>query len=173
MAEEDIATLNQVVGQSLGFARMPATPKASDLVKVPEAALRIHQRRIETKKIYLVKDLPNGVSPPGTNSRAPSGGLQSHCGARWMRYLLMAHFGFGCASVQCRCYFDRRYWPRHPSGITGSHLRAFPYNGRLGRSRLRVADIEEDHRGPMAKRSGFGALPPRQGQPYIPDSLSA
>ncbi len=58
MAEEQMATLNRIVSQTLGFARTAALPKASDLVELAEAAIRIHQRTIEEKKIHLVKDLP-------------------------------------------------------------------------------------------------------------------
>ena len=61
MAEEQMATLNRIVSQTLGFARTSAAPKASDLVELAEAALRIHQRTIEAKKIHLMKDLPKGV----------------------------------------------------------------------------------------------------------------
>lgn len=61
MAQEQMATLNHIVSQTLGFARTHAAPKASDLVHLAEAALRIHQRTIEAKKIHLVKDLPQGI----------------------------------------------------------------------------------------------------------------
>ena len=62
MAEEQMATLNRIVSQTLGFARTTSTPKPSDLLDLAEAALRIHQRAIEAKKIHLVKDLPVGIS---------------------------------------------------------------------------------------------------------------
>jgi signal transduction histidine kinase len=61
MAEEQLATINQIVSQTLAFARTSTNPKASDLVTLAEAALRIHQRTIEAKKIHLVKDLPPSV----------------------------------------------------------------------------------------------------------------
>jgi signal transduction histidine kinase len=62
MAEEQMATLNRIVSQTLGFARSTSTPKASDLLDLAEAALRIHQRAIEAKNIHVVKDLPRGIS---------------------------------------------------------------------------------------------------------------
>lgn len=61
MAEEQMATLNRIVSQTLGFTRISAPPKAGDLVDLTEAALRIHRRTIEAKKIHLVKDLPRGI----------------------------------------------------------------------------------------------------------------
>jgi signal transduction histidine kinase len=57
-AEEQIATLNRIAGQTLGFARTSHTPQLSDVVNVAEAALRIHQRAIEAKRVHLVKELP-------------------------------------------------------------------------------------------------------------------
>ena len=57
-AEEQIATLSQIASQTLGFARTSHAPHPSDLVNVAEAALRIHQRVIETKRVHLVKELP-------------------------------------------------------------------------------------------------------------------
>lgn len=61
MAEEQMATLNRIVGQTLGFARTSLQPKLGDLIDVTEAALRIHQRTITDREICLVTDLPKGV----------------------------------------------------------------------------------------------------------------
>jgi signal transduction histidine kinase len=60
-AEEQVATLNHIAGQTLGFARSSHAPLRTDLVSVAEAAIRIHQRAIESKKIHLVKDLPENL----------------------------------------------------------------------------------------------------------------
>jgi signal transduction histidine kinase len=57
-AQEQIATLTQIASQTLGFARTSQTPHPGDLVNVAEAALRIHQRAIEEKRVHLVKELP-------------------------------------------------------------------------------------------------------------------
>ena len=57
-AEEQIATLNQIARQTLGFARTSHAPHPSDLVNVAEAALRIHQRTIEVKRVRVVKEFP-------------------------------------------------------------------------------------------------------------------
>ena len=61
MAEEQLSTLNQIVSQTLGYARS-GQPTISNLVELAEAAIRIHQRKIEAKKIHLLKDLPAGVT---------------------------------------------------------------------------------------------------------------
>jgi signal transduction histidine kinase len=58
VAEEQMTTLRHVVSQTLGFARSSSLPRSTDFVSLVEAALRIHQRTIDSKKIHLVKDLP-------------------------------------------------------------------------------------------------------------------
>ena len=58
LAQEQITTLNRIASQTLGFARLSLAKKPIDLVDSAEAALRIHQRTIEAKKIHLVKRLP-------------------------------------------------------------------------------------------------------------------
>ena len=56
--EEQLATLNQIASQTLGFARTSLAPQAVRLSTLAEAALRIHQRAMQAKKIRVVKDLP-------------------------------------------------------------------------------------------------------------------
>jgi len=58
MSEEQLATLNQIVGQTLSLARFSGQPIRTDLAAIAEAALRVHQRAIAGKKIHLVKKLP-------------------------------------------------------------------------------------------------------------------
>ncbi len=62
LAEEQLATLNQLVSHTLGFARFSGHPKKMNLVAIAEAAIRIHQRTIDKKKIHLVKELPDDVT---------------------------------------------------------------------------------------------------------------
>jgi signal transduction histidine kinase len=61
LAEEQMATVTRIAAQTLGFARSTATPRPFDLVQVAEAALRIHQRTIETKKVHVVRDHPDAL----------------------------------------------------------------------------------------------------------------
>jgi signal transduction histidine kinase len=58
LAEEQLATLNRIASQTLGFARVAEFPRPIDLVGLAEAALRIHQQTVEAKKIHLIKSLP-------------------------------------------------------------------------------------------------------------------
>ena len=62
LAEEQVAILNRIASQTLGFARVSASPQSTNLVELAEAALRIHQRTIEAKNIHLVKSLPMDLS---------------------------------------------------------------------------------------------------------------
>jgi signal transduction histidine kinase len=57
-AEEQMAMVNQIANQTLSFAKPLRTPHPANLVGVAEAALRIHQRTIQTKRVHVVKDLP-------------------------------------------------------------------------------------------------------------------
>lgn len=61
LAEEQMTTLTQITSQTLGFARSSQTPRPIDLVDLAEAALRVHQRAIEAKKVHLVKNLSENV----------------------------------------------------------------------------------------------------------------
>jgi signal transduction histidine kinase len=57
VAEEQIAVLNDIAGGTLRLARASPTPRPVDLSVLAEAALRMHQRAIESKGVCLVKDL--------------------------------------------------------------------------------------------------------------------
>jgi signal transduction histidine kinase len=59
MAEEQIVILNQIANKTLNVAKPIRVPHPANLVGVAEAALRIHQRAIQTKRVRLVKDLPD------------------------------------------------------------------------------------------------------------------
>ncbi len=60
-AEEQMDNLSHIAKQTLGFSQKMEKPRPVDLVAVAEAAIRIHQRTIEEKRVHLVKDLPDGV----------------------------------------------------------------------------------------------------------------
>jgi signal transduction histidine kinase len=62
LAREQTATLSQISAKVLDFARCSLLPKPTCLVAVAEAALRIHQKTIEAKKINIVKDLPQSLN---------------------------------------------------------------------------------------------------------------
>jgi signal transduction histidine kinase len=59
LAQEQAATLNEITRSILGFARSSRPLKSTCLVALVEAALRIHRKAIDGKKIQLVKDLPD------------------------------------------------------------------------------------------------------------------
>lgn len=57
-AEEQLIQLRHIVSQTLGFARASNSTKPICLVLLTEAALRIHQRAINSKGIHIVRQLP-------------------------------------------------------------------------------------------------------------------
>ncbi|MGA8531008.1 MAG: ATP-binding protein [Acidobacteriaceae bacterium] len=57
VAAEQIATMSEIAGGTLRLARAAPTPRPVDLSVLAEAALRMHQRAIESKRARLVKDL--------------------------------------------------------------------------------------------------------------------
>lgn len=61
LADEQLATLSFISSQTLGFAKSSPSPKSIDFVGLAEAALRIHQRAIEAKKVRLVKVFPENL----------------------------------------------------------------------------------------------------------------
>jgi signal transduction histidine kinase len=60
-AKEQMATVDQIAAQTLGFARMLPLAREVDLIELTEAALRIHHRRITAQKIHLVRDFSKEV----------------------------------------------------------------------------------------------------------------
>ena len=61
LAEEQVATVNELVSRTLTLARFSSQPRRMNLAAIAEAALRVHQRSIERKKIHLVKELPDDL----------------------------------------------------------------------------------------------------------------
>lgn len=60
LAEEQVALLRHVTCHTIGLAK-PGVRRSTALMGLTEAALRIHRRTIEQKKVHLVKDLPEDV----------------------------------------------------------------------------------------------------------------
>lgn len=58
LAEEQLIQLRDITSQTLGFARTSACTRPICLVVLTEAALRIHQRAIDSKRIHIVRQFP-------------------------------------------------------------------------------------------------------------------
>ncbi|MGI4828537.1 MAG: sensor histidine kinase [Janthinobacterium lividum] len=58
MADEQLIQLRHIASQTLGFARSSTSAKPICLVVLTEAALRVHHRAIEQKRIHIVRQLP-------------------------------------------------------------------------------------------------------------------
>lgn len=62
MLEEQLVALRKISKQTLSFYRSPETIEAIAVSALVEAALRIHQSRIATKQIRLLKRLPADIT---------------------------------------------------------------------------------------------------------------
>jgi signal transduction histidine kinase len=60
--EEQVATLRQIVNQTLGLTKSSPLRKNEKLGKLAEAAIRIHRKSIASKQIHLVPDLPEELA---------------------------------------------------------------------------------------------------------------
>ena len=76
LAEEQIAILGQYTRQTLSISKPSSAHKPSDLVSLAKAALRIHQRTIDSRKIHLVKNLPENLIAEVHSGRHASGDLE-------------------------------------------------------------------------------------------------
>ena len=61
LAEEQMATVREISQSTLGFAQNSKSPKSMDLARLAQAAIRIHQQKIQEKSIHLVIELPERV----------------------------------------------------------------------------------------------------------------
>ncbi len=58
LAEDQMVRISHIAGQTLRLTSPDPSARPIDLVALAEAALRIHQQEIESKRVKLVKDLP-------------------------------------------------------------------------------------------------------------------
>lgn len=56
-AEEQILAVHQIAGQSLMLARGDQAERSIDLLQLAEAAIRVHHRRAQSKRIHIKRDL--------------------------------------------------------------------------------------------------------------------
>jgi signal transduction histidine kinase len=61
VADEQITTLGRIAGEPLRFVRSSPSPSPVDLSVLAEAAHRIHQRAIESKRARFVKDVRSDI----------------------------------------------------------------------------------------------------------------
>ena len=69
MAEEQLRTLGQIANQTLSFAKLSQQSEPIDMLQLAEAALRIHQRTIEAKRIHLVRKHTNDLHVTAQGAR--------------------------------------------------------------------------------------------------------
>ena len=61
-AKEQMATVHQIAGQTLGFARDVPSLKTKDMSALVEAAVRVNHRRLGSQGVTLMRDLPEGIN---------------------------------------------------------------------------------------------------------------
>lgn len=59
LLQEQLANVTQIAQQTLGFYKCTAPARPTDLVGVAQAALRVHEHKINAKKLRLEKFLPD------------------------------------------------------------------------------------------------------------------
>jgi signal transduction histidine kinase len=64
LAEEQMAIVIGIANTVLGFSQPANEPRPVNLVPLTEAAVRIHQRTIDTKKVHLLMELKEQVVAP-------------------------------------------------------------------------------------------------------------
>ena len=133
LAEEQVSTLSRIANQTLGFARLSAIPSEINLVDVAEAALRIHQRTIDAKKIHLVKKFPADLLAKAHGGQMlqvlsnlivnsleaipEEGTLSLHLSRRQDRFhLVVADNGHGIVSENVKRVFEDYFSTKGPSG---------------------------------------------------------
>lgn len=64
LADEQLRTITSIARQTLSFVKDADKSNTVDLVAIAEAALRIHQQTLESKKIRLIKDFREDAITP-------------------------------------------------------------------------------------------------------------
>jgi len=62
LASEQMAMLNHIASQTLGYARSFPVPQSTNLAELMKSAVRIHQKTIEKRKIHLIKEFPEDLA---------------------------------------------------------------------------------------------------------------
>jgi signal transduction histidine kinase len=155
LAEEQMAHLRYISGKTLRYSQSASSLEAADLVKVAEAAVRIHQTRFARNNIRLVTDLPEQVIAPIhfgemlqviSNLLANALDAVSGAGTIWLRvraqqneaHILVADNGHGIPSRYIRSVFEPYFTTKgdHGTGI-GLALIEKIVDGHRGRIRVR------------------------------------
>ena len=69
LAEEQVATISRIARHTLGVALDTEASALVDFLDLASAALRLHRRTMEAKRVHLVKDLPTELVAAGHSRR--------------------------------------------------------------------------------------------------------
>lgn len=155
LAEEQMDHLRYISGKTLGYSKSAFSIEAADLVKVAEAALRIHQTSFKRNNVRLITDLPEkmivqihfgGMLQVISNLLANALDAVSGSGSIRLRmkghrnevHILVADNGHGIAPEHIRSVFEPYFTTKgdHGTGI-GLTVVEKIVNGHRGRIRVR------------------------------------
>jgi signal transduction histidine kinase len=155
LAEEQMTHLRYISSKTLRYSQSAFSLEAVDMVKVAEAALRIHQTRFSRSNIHLVTDLPDQVIAPihfggmlQVISNLLANALDAVSGAGSIRvrvraqhneaHVLVADNGHGIPSEHIHSIFEPYFTTKgnHGTGI-GLALIGKIVDGHRGRIRVR------------------------------------
>ena len=155
MAEEQMAHLRYISGKTLRYSKSAFSTEAADLVKVAEAALRIHHTSFTRNQIRLVTDFPDqviahihfgGMLQVISNLLANSIDALSGSGSIRLRlkarnnhaHILVADNGHGIPFENIRTIFEPYFTTKgeHGTGL-GLALTEKIVDGHRGRIRVR------------------------------------
>jgi signal transduction histidine kinase len=155
MAEEQMAHLRYISGKTLRYSQSAFSTEPADLVKVAEAAVRIHQASFTRKHIQLVTDFPEqviahihfgGMLQVMSNLLANSIDAISGAGTIRLRlkarekhaHILVADNGHGIPSEHIQSIFEPYFTTKGPGGTgLGLALTMKMVKGHRGRIRVR------------------------------------
>jgi signal transduction histidine kinase len=155
LAEEQMAHLRYISGKTLGYSKSAFSIEAADLVKVAEAALRIHHTSFTRNHIRLVTDFPEqviaqihfaGMLQVISNLLANSIDALSGAGSIRLRvraqqnhaHILVADNGHGIPSEHMRSIFEPYFTTKGDRGTgLGLALTLRIVDGHRGRIRVR------------------------------------
>jgi len=155
LAEEQMAHLRYISGKTLGYSKSAFSIEPADLVKVAEAALRIHQASFTRNHIRLITDLPKqviahihfaGMLQVISNLLANAIDALSGAGSISLRlrtgenhaHILVADNGHGIPSENMRSIFEPYFTTKGDRGTgLGLALTMRIVDGHRGRIRVR------------------------------------
>lgn len=175
LAEEQMAHLRYISGKTLGYSRSTFSTEAADLVKVAEAALRIHHSSFTRDHIRVLTDFPEQL-----NAQIHLGGMLQVV-SNLLANAIDALSGAGCIRLRLRARENQAHIlvADNGHGIPSEHMQSIfePYfttkgDRGTGLGLALSLKIVDGHRGRIRVRSSV--RPGRSGTTFcvsVPTNL--